>query len=85
MSDTMRTKVRGALWPQKGKSIPSQSQTATFNEKQNNILSGAKVESTSYLDAWFAGAQSEKINEDVIGLGGYGKTMTILFFGEPHA
>ena len=85
MSDTMKTKVRGARWPQKGEGIPPQSQTAAFNEDQNNILSGAKVESSSYLDAWFAGAQSQEINEDVIGLGRYGKTMTVLFCEEPYA
>ena len=85
MSDTMKTKVRGARWPQKGEGIPPQSQTATFNEERNNILSGTKVESSSYLDAWFAGAQSQEINEDVIGLGRYGKTMTVLFCEEPYA
>lgn len=83
MSDTMKTKIRGASWLKKGEGIPPQSQTAAFNEDQNNILSGAKEESSSYLDAWFAGAQSEEINEDVIGLGGYGKTLTVLFSEEP--
>ena len=82
MSDTMKTKIQGASWLKKGEGIPPQSQTSTFNEDQNNILSGAKVESSSYLDAWFTGAQSEEINEDVIGLGGYGKTLTVLFSEE---
>lgn len=82
MSDTMKTKIREASWLKKGEGIPPQSQTAAFNEDQNNILSGAKEESSSYLDAWFPGAQSEEINEDVIGLGGYGKTLTVLFFEE---
>ena len=79
MSDTMKTKIQGASWLRKGEGIPPQSQTAAFNEDQNNILSGAKEESSSYLDAWFPGAQSEEVNEDVIGLGGYGKTLTVLF------
>ena len=82
MSDTMKTKIQGASWLRKGEGIPPQSQTAAFSEDQNNILSGAKVESSSYLDAWFPGAQSEEINEDVIGLGGYGKTLTVLFSEE---
>ncbi len=85
MSDTMKTKIQGASWLKKGEGIPPQSQTAAFNEDQNNILSGAKVESSSYLDAWFAGAQSEEINEDVIGLGGYGKALTVLFCEESLA
>ena len=82
MSDTMKTKIQGASWLRKGEGIPPQSQTSAFNEDQNNILSGAKEESSSYLDAWFPGAQSEEVNEDVIGLGGYGKTLTVLFFEE---
>ena len=85
MSDTMKTKIRGASWLKKGEGIPPQSQTAAFNEDQNNILSGAKEESSSYSDAWFAGAPSEEINEDVIGLGGYGKTLTVLFCEESLA
>ena len=82
MSDTMKTKIQGASWLRKGEGIPPQSQTSAFNEDQNNILSGAKEESSSYLDAWFPGAQSEEVNEDVIGLGGYGKTLTVLFSEE---
>ena len=83
MSDEMKTKIRGASWLTKGEGIPLQSQTAAFNEDQNNILSGTKVESVSYLDAWFSGAQSEEVSEDIVGLGQYGKTLTVLFCEEP--
>ena len=83
MSDEMKTKIQGASWLTRGERIPPQSQTAAFNEDQNNILSGTKMESASYLDAWFSGAPSEEVNEDVVGLGQYGKTLTVLFGEEP--
>ena len=83
MSDEMKTKIRGASWLTKGEGIPPQSQTAAFNEDQNNILSGTKMESVSYLDAWFSGALSEEVSEDIVGLGQYGKTLTVLFCEEP--
>ena len=82
MSDKMKTKIRGASWLTKGGGIPSQSQTAAFNEDPNNILSGKKTESVSYLDAWFSEAPSEEVSEDVVGLGQYGKTLTVLFCEE---
>lgn len=82
MSDKMKTKIQGASWLTRGERIPPQSQTAAFNEDQNNILSGTKIESASYLDAWFSGAPSEEVNEDVVGLGQYGKTLTVLFCEE---
>lgn len=83
MSDKMKTKIQGASWLTRGERIPPQSQTAAFNEDQNNILLGTKIESASYLDAWFSGAPSEEVNEDVVGLGQYGKTLTVLFCEEP--
>ena len=83
MSDKMKTKIQGSSWLKKGEGISPQTQTAVFNEDQNNILSGKKVESVSYLDAWFAGAPSEEVSEDVVGLGQYGKTLTVLFSEEP--
>jgi Zn-dependent peptidase ImmA (M78 family) len=82
MSDKMKTKIRGASWLTKGEGIPYQSQTAAFNENPNNILLGRKVESVSYLDAWFSEAPSEEVSEDVFGLGQYGKTLTVLFCEE---
>jgi len=82
MSDKMKTKIREASWLTKGEGIPSQSQTAAFNEDPNNILSGRKIESVSYLDAWFSEAPSEEVSEDVVGLGQYEKTLTVLFCEE---
>jgi hypothetical protein len=37
---------------------------------------------TSYLDDWLDGAPQVEVNEDVVGLGSYGKTLTILFTDE---
>lgn len=34
------------------------------------------------MDDWFEGAPQLEMKEDVVGLGGYGKTLTVLFTEE---
>lgn len=41
-----------------------------------------RAEGSSYLDDWFDGAPQVEVNEDVVGLGSYGKTLTVLFTDE---
>ena len=38
-----------------------------------------EVAATSSLDSWFHGGGDVELNEDVIGLGKYGKTLTVLW------
>jgi IrrE N-terminal-like domain len=82
MSDALR-EGSSLSWIRKGDLIPKDSGTFTFNKDLNNIRSGKSIESNSYLDQWFRGAPSMEFNEDVIGLGEYGKTLTVLFSYEP--
>ena len=45
----------------------------------DNIQHGVRVEETSNLQNWFGGKRSIEISEDVVGLGKYNKTLTVLY------
>lgn len=77
MSDSIRD-YRGLTWIKKGTILPNGA-TKSFNRDSTNIAQARREESTSNLDDWFDGAPDVEVNEDVIGLGNYGKTLTILF------
>lgn len=82
MSDALRA-VKGLQWIKKGDSLASRTATAEFNRDPENIAKVRRVEAYSDLDLWFDGAPSVEMKEDVVGLGGYGKTLTVLFTSEP--
>jgi hypothetical protein len=73
---------RSITWLRAGDSIPSDTATAFFQRSEENIRFGKRQEGTSTLDNWFEGAPRMEINEDVVGLGSYGKTLTVLFTPE---
>ena len=50
-----------------------------FNKDEDNVRKGKRVTSTSTLDTWFDGGSDAELNEEVIGLGDYGKTLTVLW------
>lgn len=78
MSDRIRD-LRGITWIRKGEPVPSGTTTGRFNANPANIEQAAQDEGTCHLDDWFDGAPQVEVNEDVIGLGSYGKTLTVLF------
>lgn len=69
----------GLTWIRKGSGLPSGTTTADFNRNENNVLKGRRVSSTSSLDTWFNGGGDAELNEEIVGLGEYGKTLTILW------
>jgi len=77
MSDRIRD-LRGITWIKKGDSLPNGT-TLEFNGDESNIDEARQEEGTCYLDDWFDGAPQVEVNEDVVGLGSYGKTLTVLF------
>jgi len=81
MSETIRTK-KGLTWLKAGDSIPPGSTTARFQKDPENIAAAKQAEGVSMLDDWFDGAPRIEVKEDVIGLGHYGKTLTVLFTNE---
>lgn len=71
--------IRGLEWLRKGALIPSSSVTAHFNRDHNNVSQSRQVEGYIMLDEWFGSAPQIEMQEDVVGLGSYGKTLTVLF------
>ena len=81
MSDRIRD-LRGITWIRKQEPVPTGTTTAEFNGDPSNVEEARCEEGTCYLDDWFDGAPQVEVNEDVIGLGSYGKTLTVLFTDE---
>lgn len=71
--------LSGVIWMRHGDAIPSGSTTAQFNKDPQNIANGVRREGCSMLDEWLDGAPRIEMKEDVVGLGHYGKTLTVLF------
>jgi len=72
------------LRPQwKGELVPPMSKTAKFNSDPENIRQCREAGAYSSLDDWFEGAPEVETKEDVVGLGRYGRTLTVLFTEQP--
>lgn len=78
MSESLKA-VEGIDWLRKHETIPRSTPTFRFNEKAENIRRCIRTEDTSNLQDWFGGRRSIEISEDIIGLGSYGKTLTVLY------
>jgi hypothetical protein len=81
MSDTLRYH-RGFTWLKAGDFIPQSSATFRLQQDKQNIISARKAEAFTMLDDWFEGAPRIEVKEDVVGLGHYEKTLTVLFTSE---
>ncbi len=78
MSDTLRN-VEGIDWLRKREGVPRNTATFAFNQDPNNVRHAFRIEETADLQHWFGGRRSIEISEDVVGLGRYGKTLTVLY------
>ena len=67
----------------RGEPLPKANLTRTFNESAANVTKRKFVKGTSNLGDWFAGACAREMHEEVLGLGDYGRTLTLLWDGEP--
>ena len=65
-------------WPRKGQSLPAGTETDRFNADSQNVRSAKRVDGEAELRDWFGGPRSILGTEEVVGLGRYGKTLTIL-------
>ena len=77
MSDPL-TDVDGIDWIRKRQAVPNGTYTFALNRDANKVRSGARVQGASNLQEWFGGRRSIQLIEDVVGLGSYGKTLTVL-------
>jgi hypothetical protein len=77
MSDALK-EVDGLNWIRKHDRVPKSTPTSIFNRDEARVRRAERVEDTCDLQDWFGGRLSARITEEVIGLGKYGKTLTIL-------
>lgn len=82
MSDPLKD-FSGLDWIRKGTPLPPESLTADFNSDKDNVENAVRDEGTSTLQEWFNTQHKQEIVEEVIGLGSYGKTLTVLSGMEP--
>ncbi len=53
-------------------------ETYAFNQNSERVRRGETVDGGSELQDWFGGRHQIEIKEDVVGLGVYGRTLTVL-------
>jgi hypothetical protein len=58
--------------------VPPKGPTDWFNEDQGRVRAAGRHEGTSDLQDWIGGRHSVELAEEIAGLGGYGRTMTVL-------
>lgn len=77
MSDSLRD-FRELEWLRKGDPLPEGTETKIFNSSRENVVGAERVQERIELKDWFGGSRSIPGIEEIIGLGRYGKTLTIL-------
>lgn len=65
-------------WIRKGTPLAADTVTFRFNANTENVRIAARDKGTSALQDWLGGPHRQTIVEEVIGLGSYGKTLTVL-------
>lgn len=78
MSEALKNRP-GIDWLRKREAVPHGSATHAFNQDSNNVTKAMRLEETARLQQWFGGDRQLEISEDVVGLGRYGKTLTVLY------
>jgi hypothetical protein len=78
MSNALRD-VEGIDWIRKREALPRNTPTFEFNKDSEKVRQRARVTAASNLRDWFGGHLNIEIKEDVMGLGNYGKTLTVLY------
>lgn len=77
MSEGLK-ETKGISWIKKGTSIPDGTVTAAFNARPQSIRSGERDGGDGRLNDWMGGERIYRVHEDVVGLGQYGRTLTVL-------
>ena len=62
--------------------VPTGTPTSYFNRDTQQVARGARREERSSLVDWFNGESDFELYEDVVGLGSYERTLTVLFSAE---
>lgn len=78
MSDPLKN-VRGIDWIRKRDIVPENTVTYAFNQNVDRVRRADRDEGRPNMQDWFFGRLRTDIREEVLGLGSYGKTLTILW------
>jgi hypothetical protein len=65
-------------WLRQGMPVPRETATARFNASPDRVAAADGTEAEIDIVDWLGGARSSAALEEVIGLGQYGKTLTVL-------
>ena len=76
LSDELK-EFQGLTWPTRNSSLPHVP-TATFNQNTSNVGDRKQEEHETPLAHWFGGNSQATVREEIIGLGQYGRTLTVL-------
>lgn len=77
MSDGLK-QAKGLSWVRKGTPVPAGTVTASFNSKPENVRAGKRDAGEGRLNDWMDGERIYRVTEEVVGLGQYGRTLTVL-------
>jgi Zn-dependent peptidase ImmA (M78 family) len=77
MSETIKA-LPQLSWLRKGTRVPRGTATVELNATASRVAAGERAEADTDIMDWLGGTRSLKAIEQVIGLGSYGKTLTVL-------
>jgi hypothetical protein len=70
--------AKGLSWLRKGTLVPGGTTTEAFNALPENVRIGKKDKGAGRLNDWMGGDRVYRVEEEIVGLGQYGRTLTIL-------
>ena len=70
--------IPGIEWLRRGQLLPPSVPSASYSDREDWILQCGFAEEGSLLSSWFPGAAAIEVEEDVVGLGNYGRLLTVL-------
>ena len=77
MSDGLK-QAKGLSYVRKGTPVPPDTVTAAFNARSENVRMGHRDSGEGRLNDWMDGERVYRVVEEVVGLGQYGRTLTVL-------
>ena len=76
LSDELK-EFRDISWPRRNSTLPAVP-TAEFNQDPRYVIDRKQAEHETPMGDWFGGDYSAVLREEIIGLGQYGRTLTVL-------
>ena len=77
MSEALK-EAKGLKWLRKGTPVPAGTITEGFNARAQNVRTGQRESGEGNLRDWMDTERSYAVTEEVVGLGQYGRTLTVL-------